>query len=161
MNVFDEQFPMKEDEQEALLRERIECTFIWRTRGGWPVGVTMTYLALGGKIWLACGGQRPRVSAIRRDDRVSVVVGEERPGNDSVTITIKGRCRVHDDEPTKLWFFGELARKAFPDENDDARRQGLIAMLNTPGRVVLEVAPGERFSFDLAGLFRAAMSAAT
>jgi general stress protein 26 len=97
----DAQFPLASAEQEKLLNGQSECTFIWSTRDGWPVGATMGYLWHDGKIWMTCGGGRPRVRAVRRNDRVSVVVSEPRPNNASVAVTIKGRCRVHDDTPTK------------------------------------------------------------
>ena len=101
----DAQFPLDPAEQEKLLSGQSECTFIWNTRDGWPVGATMGYLWQDGKFWMTCGGGRPRVSAVRRNDRVCVVVSEQRPNNASVAVTIKGRCRVHDDSQTKQWFF--------------------------------------------------------
>lgn len=156
MSVFDDQFPLDPAEQEHLLNRQGECTFIWSTREGWPVGTTMAYLWQDGKIWMASGSRRARVSAVKRDDRVSVVVSDQRPNSASATLTIKGRCRVHDDPKTKHWFFEQQALRAFPD--NEMARQGMMEMLDTPGRVVLQVNPEKSFSFDLARLFRAAAS---
>lgn len=156
MSVFDDQYPLDPPEQERLLNGQGECTFIWSTREGWPVGATMAYLWRDRKVWMACGGRRPRVSAVKRNDRVCVVVSDERP-NASVTVTVKGRCRVHDDPRTKHWFFEQVARRAFPD--NEMARQSMMGMLDTPGRVVLGVTPERSFSFDLAKLFRAAAGA--
>jgi general stress protein 26 len=102
---------------------------------------------------MACGGSRPRVSAVKRNDRVCVVISDKRP-NASVTVTLKGRSHGHEDTQTKHWFFEQQALRAFPD--NEMARQGMMEMLDTPGRVVLQVNPEKTFSFDLAKLFRAA-----
>jgi general stress protein 26 len=154
----DAQFPLASAEQEKLLNGQSECTFIWSTRDGWPVGATMGYLWHDGKIWMTCGGGRPRVRAVRRNDRVSVVVSEPRPNNASVAVTIKGRCRVHDDTPTRQSFYDKVTRRAFPD--NEAARQGMLKMLDTPTRVVLCVTPEGGFSYDGAKMINAVASAA-
>jgi hypothetical protein len=89
----DGHFPLDPAEQEKLLSGQRECTFIWNTREGWPVGATMGYLWQDGKIWVTCGGGRPRVRAVKRNDKVCVVISEQRPNNVDVAVTIKGRCR--------------------------------------------------------------------
>jgi general stress protein 26 len=153
----DGHFPLEPAEQEKLLSGQSDCTFIWNTREGWPVGATMGYLWQDGKIWMTCGGGRPRVSAVKRNDRVCVVVAEQRPNNASVAVTIKGRCRVHDDSQTKQWFFDKVTRRAFPD--NEAARQGMIKMLDSPTRVVLCVTPAKSFSYDGAKMIQAASGA--
>lgn len=150
----DGHFPLDSAEEEKLLSGQRECTFIWNTREGWPVGATMGYLWRGGKIWMTCGGGRPRVKAVKRNDKVCVVVSEQRPNNADVAVTIKGRCRVHDDSQTKQWFFDQVTHRAFP--NDEAARQGMIKMLDSPSRVVLCVTPEKSFSYDGAKMIRAA-----
>ncbi len=65
----DAQFPLDPAKQEKLLSSQNECTFIWNTREGWPVGATMGYLWQDGKLWMTCGGERPRVRAVRRNDQ--------------------------------------------------------------------------------------------
>jgi general stress protein 26 len=154
MSVMDDaQFPLDSAEQEKLLSSQSECTFIWSTRDGWPVGATMSYLWQDGKFWMTCGGARPRVSAVKRNDRVCVVVSEQRPNNASIAITIKGRCRVHGDRQTKQWFYDKSSRKAFPD--NEAARQAVLKMIDTPTRVVLCVSPEKSFSYDGTKLIRA------
>jgi general stress protein 26 len=147
----DAQFPLEPADQEKLLNRQNECTFIWNTREGWPVGATMGYLWQDGKVWMTCGGSRPRVRAVRRNSKVCLVVSEQRPN--SVAVTIKGHCRVHDDAQTKQWFFDKVTRRAFP--HDEASRQGLIKMLNSPTRVVLCVTPVTSFSYDGTKMMRA------
>ncbi len=80
--------------------------------------------------------------------------GAKRPNNASVAITVKGRCRVHDDNQTKQWFFDKVTRRAFPD--NEAARQGMIKMLDSPTRVVLCVTPAASFSYDGTKMFHAA-----
>jgi general stress protein 26 len=155
----DAQFPLEPAEEEKLLNGQKECTFIWNTREGWPVGTVMGYLWRDGKIWLTCGGGRPRVRAVKRSDRVCVVVSEQRPNNADVAITIKGRCRVHHDTQTKQWFFDKLTRSALPD--NEPARQGMLKMLDSPDRVVLCVTPEKSFSYDGAKMVRAVASVVT
>ena len=106
MSILDNpKFPLDPTDQETLLSEQHECALIWSTRDGLPIGTMMTYLWRDGKIWMTCCGHRPRVAAVRRDDRVCVIVTRQAPGNASFAVTIKGRCRVHEDIVTKQWFW--------------------------------------------------------
>jgi len=149
----DGRFPLDPAEEEELVGGQTDCTFIWNTREGWPVGATMGYLWQDRKFWLTCGGGRPRVTAVKRNDRVSVVIAEQRPNNGSVAITIKGRCRVHEDQATRRWFIEQIARRAFGD--NEAGRQGMSKMLDSPARVILCVTPEKSFSYDGAKMFKA------
>ena len=151
------QFPLDFGDQETLLSGQHECALIWSTRDGWPVGTMMTYLWRDNKIWMTCGGRRPRAAAIRRDGRVCVIVTGKAAGVASVAVTIKGRCQVHEDAATKRWYFGQLAHMAFPD-NENAR-QGMLDLLSSPDRVVLSVTTEKRFSYDGAKMGQALMSA--
>jgi general stress protein 26 len=151
------QFPLDLADQETLLSGQHECALIWRTQDGWPVGTMMTYLWRDNKIWMTCGGQRPRVAAIRRDGRVCVIVAAQAPGNASVAVTIKGRCQLLEDAATKRWYFGQLAHMAFPD-NENAW-QGMLDLLSSPDRAVLSVTTEKRFTYDGAKMGQALMSA--
>ena len=134
-------------EETALLVMQRECTFTWTNREGWPVGVTMSFVFVDDRFWLTASGQRKRIAAVRRDPRVSIVVssaGTSLPPNR--TVTYKGRCRVHDDETTKRWFYPALAAALHPS---DAERADVFArFLDSPRRVVLEVEPVQRIGFD-------------
>ncbi len=55
---------------------------------------------------------------------------------------------------TKQWFFDKVTRRAFPD--NEAARQGMIKMLDSPTRVVLCVTPVTSFSYDGAKMIHAA-----
>ena len=149
-------FPLDSADQETLLSGQHECALIWKTQDGWPVGTMMTYLWRDNKIWMTCGGRRPRVAAIRRDGRVCVIVTGQAPGNASVAVTIKGRCQLHEDAATKRWYFGHLAHMAFPDS--ESARQGMLDLLSSPDRVVLSVTVEKRFSYDGAKMAQALMS---
>jgi len=117
----------------------------------------MTYLWRDEKIWMTCGGQRPRVAAIRRDDRVCVIVSGQGAGKASTAVTIKGRCGLHEDAATKQWFFDQLAHSAFPDS--EPARQGMLSLLSSPDRAVLSVTAVNRFSYDGAKMGQALMKA--
>ena len=130
-----------------LLDRQNECTFCWSTRDGSPMAVIMSYLYRDGRFWLTASGQRKRIAAVRRDPRVSIVVssaGTSLPPNR--TVTYKGRCRVHDDETTKRWFYPALAAALHP--SDAERAEVFARFLDSPRRVVLEVQPVQRIGFD-------------
>ena len=123
-----------------------ECVFNWSTQDGWPMGVVMSYMWKDGRVWLTAGGHRHRIAAVRRRPKVSVVVSSVGtklgPGK---TVTIKGHCTVREDTATKHWFYPEFARHLYPDE---AHARSFEAMLDSPLRVILEVAPEKYVTYD-------------
>ena len=139
-------YALDDAEREALLSTHVECTFNWATRDGWPVGVIMSYLWKDGRFWLTAGAHRHRIEAVRRDPRVSIVVtstGTRLAPGKSVTAT--GRCVVHEDAETKVWFYPEFARHLYPDGK---HAQGFARRLDSKLRVVLEVVPEKWISYD-------------
>ena len=103
-----------EAEQELLDRQN-ECTFMWTTKAGEPVGVIMNFVHRDGEIWLTLASQRKRVAAVRRDPRVAVAITSKGSGiPTSRTVTYKGTCTIHDDAETKAWFYPALAAACAP-----------------------------------------------
>lgn len=88
-------------DQEKLLQTQNECVFSWRRSDGWPVAVVMSYVWRNSRVWLTASKQRPRVAAVRRDDRVSVAISSLGTRMPPATVTMRGRCRVFDDAETK------------------------------------------------------------
>ena len=77
--------------RERLLTTQRECVFNWCTREEWPMGVIMSCLWHEDRMWLTAGAHRHRISAVRRNPKVSVVVtstGTEL--GTGKTVTIKG-----------------------------------------------------------------------
>lgn len=144
-------YGLDEADEQALLLAHNECTFIWSTKDGWPVGVIMSYVFRDGKFWLTASEQRLRIAAIRRDPRVSVVVtstGSPLPRNR--TVTWKGTATVHranDPENAELknWFYGELSTALF---GENAQRAYFAEFLDSPRRVIIEVDPVKRIGYD-------------
>ena len=140
-------YGLDEAVEEQLLLAHNECTFIWSNKEGWPVGVIMSYVWRKGRFWLTASGQRARISAVRRDPRVSVVVtstGSPLPRDK--TVTWKGMCIVHDDRAVKEWLYPELAAALVGPE--PTRRDRFAEFLDSPRRVVLEVEPIQRIGYD-------------
>ena len=137
--------------QERLLSSARECVFNWCTRDEWPMGVIMSCIWRDGRMWLTAGAHRHRISAVRRNPKVSVVVtstGTERgPGK---TATIKGTCVVHEDLETKAWFYREFSLHLYRDE---AAAVSFEKMLDSPLRVILEVIPEKLITYDGAKMF--------
>ena len=147
-------YDLDADVEEQLLLAHNECTFIWANREGWPVGVIMSYIWRDGCFWLTASSQRARISAVRRDPRVCIVVtstGSPLPRNKA--ITWKGTCTVHDDAQTKAWFYPEFAAALYP--GDEAGQATFVSFLDSPRRVILEVAPTQRIGYDGSKMFKA------
>jgi len=140
-------YGLDDDVEQEMLDLQNECTFIWSNKEGWPVGVIMSYVYRDGKFWLTATSQRARISAVRRDPRVCIVVtstGSKMHRNK--TVTYKGTCTIRDDQATKDWFYPALAAVVQPDNQEF---QELFAkFLDSPRRVVLEVEPTQRIGYD-------------
>ncbi len=137
---------LTDHDRETLLKTQNECVFTWRTSDGWPIGIVMSYVWQDGKIWLTASSQRPRIRAVRRDDRVSVAISSAGTRTPPATITIKGHCAILEDVETKQWFFPALAAALIP--SNEKQQAGFVRMLDSPRRVVMCVTPERFITFD-------------
>ena len=147
-------YGLDDDDEAEMLDAQNECTFIWSNKEGWPVGVIMSYVYRKGKFWLTASSQRARISAVKRDPRVCIVVtstGSRMARNK--TVTYKGTCTVHDDQETKDWFYPELANAIRYDDPEAAAL--FVKFLDSPRRVILEVEPTQRSGYDGAKMGKA------
>jgi general stress protein 26 len=146
-------YDLDPEAEATLLEQQMECTFCWTTRDGSPMAVIMTYVHHNGRFWLSSSTQRKRVAAVRRDPRVVIVVsGAGCPIGDYKTVSYKGIATVHDDEPTKRWFYRAQAEQAVGEFGPE-RVTEYIQMLDSPNRVVIEVETDTRVAFDGAKRF--------
>ena len=140
-------YQLDEDAERQLIEAQNECTFMWSTREGWPVGVIMSYVFDKGCFWLSVSSLRVRVQAVERDPRVSISItskGVDAPGGRS--LTYKGTCEVLRDQATIDWFLPALAKRL---RWGDEEAQKLFVKLNdTPNRRVLKVTPVKRIGYD-------------
>lgn len=140
-------YPMDTGARDDLLAEQLECSVVWTTNEGWPVGVVHWFVWQDERFWVTCTPQRRRVAALRTRPQSCVIVsslGTSMGANRS--ITAKTRATVHDDADTKEWFFPMLARKAFPTH--ERRAAGFEQMLRETNRVAIELAPVEFITYD-------------
>lgn len=146
-------FSLDDARERALHAAQTECTFMWSTAGGDPVGVIMNYLVRDGRFWLTCTRRRKRVAAITARPNVAIAVTSR--GTDigvSQSVTWKGRAIVHDDDDAlKAWFYPALAARVRPESEE--RQRAFAEHLDTPGRVVIEVVPTKRIGFDADQMF--------
>ncbi len=145
-------FTLSDERETTLLERQTECTFMWTTSAGDPVGVVMNFVHHDGAFWLTCTRRRKRVPAILARPRVAVAVSSR--GTDigiSQAVTYKGTATVLDDDETRSWMYRTLAAKVRPG---DARAQEAFAdHLDSPGRVVIRVDPDTRIGFDSEAMF--------
>jgi len=152
------QYRLDPEREQELLETQHECTFIWSTKDGHPLGVIMCYVWKDGRIWLTAARHRQRVPAIRRDARSSVVISSVgTPMGGGKTVTYKGRTKIHDNDPAlKAWFYPALAyamvapaeAKRAGDFNRGLVPEQFVKSLDTPERVILEFTPEMKILFD-------------
>lgn len=145
-------YQLSDEAREELLSLARECVFNWCTRDQHPIGVIMSCFWHKGAMWLTATAQRHRISAVRRNPRVSVVITSTGTAiGPNKTITIKGRCTVHEDEETKEWFYPAFAEHLMGSGQAAA---DFAKMLDSPLRTVLEVAPEKFITYDGTKMFR-------
>ncbi len=132
----------------ALLSRQTECAVVWTTSEGWPVGVMHIYVWHGDRFWVTCMPERKRVPALRARPQSSVIVAFPQ----EQTVTAKTLATVHEHGSSEHgWFYRALARKVLPSQPAAIRALGedaWIERLDSPGRVVIELAPQKWISFD-------------
>jgi hypothetical protein len=145
-------FTLSGDRERTLLDKQTECTFMWTTKNGDPVGVVMNFVHHDGAFWLTCTRRRKRVPAIEARPRVAVAITSR--GTDigvSQAVTYKGNATVLDDADTLAWFYPVLAAKVRP--GDLGAQAAFAAHLDSPGRVVIRLDPDGRIGFDSEQMF--------
>lgn len=153
-------FTLSSDREQTLLDKQTECTFMWTTSVGDPVGVVMNFVHHDGAFWLTCTRRRVRVSAIEARPRVALAITSR--GTDigiSQAITYKGNAEVLDRPATLAWFYPLLAAKVRP--GNEAAQAAFAAHLDTPGRVVIRIVPDARIGFDSETMFADSPAGAT
>lgn len=140
-------YRLSEERERELLDKQIECNFIWTNKEGHGMGVIMNYVARNGSIWLTATRQRPRIKALQRDPRASVVISsmgtDMGPGKQ---LTYKGRVKLHEDQATKDWFYPAMADIISPYPAPTV--EAAITYLDTPLRVIIELVPEKKIAFD-------------
>jgi hypothetical protein len=145
-------FVLDDERERNLLDKQTECTFMWTTDSGAPVGVIMNYVVHEGRFWLTCTRRRKRVAAVEARPRVAMAVSSR--GTDigiSQAVTYQGTAVVHESDDVKAWFYPALAAKVRPDSAE--QQAAFVHHLDTPGRVVIEIIPGKRIGFDSDKMF--------
>jgi len=140
-------YALSDERERELVRKQVECNFIWTNKEGHGIGVIMNYIARDGSIWLTATRQRPRIKALQRDPRASVVISsmgtDMGPGKQ---VTYKGRVKLHEDQATKDWFYPAMAQIISPYPAPTV--EAAIAYLDTPLRLIIELIPEKTIRFD-------------
>ncbi len=147
-------FALSDDQESTLLAKQTECTFMWTNAQAEPVGVVMNYVWRKGRFWLSATRSRKRIPAIEARPRVALAISSR--GTSIVhcqALTYKGTAIVHDDEETNQWLNTAMAGALRPGNADQAAAFAEF-MGNTPDRVVIEVVPDKKISFNTEPLFK-------
>jgi len=146
-------FALDDERERALHAAQTECTFMWTTSSGDPVGVIMNYVVHDDRFWVTCTRRRKRVAAVEARPRVAIAVSSR--GTEigvSQAVTYKGDAVVHDSDEVKAWFYPALAARVRPESAE--RQAAFVHHLDTPGRVVIEIRPTARIGFDAEQMFK-------
>ena len=145
-------FTLSGEREQTLLDRQTECTFMWTTKDGDPVGVIMNFVYHDDAFWLTCTRRRKRVPAIEARPRVAVAISSRGTNiGISQAVTYKGNAEVLDDDATLAWFYPVLAAKVRPD--NPSAQAAFVEHLDSPGRVVVKIAPDARIGFDSEAMF--------
>lgn len=140
-------YTLEDPDIRALIEAQSECTFMWSTKEGWPVGVIMSYVFRDDCFWLSVSSLRVRVQAVQRDPRASISItskGSNLPIG--LSLTYKGMCKVHSDQGTVDWFLPALAKRLRPS-NEEAQ-EVFVELNNTANRRVIQFTPTKTIGFD-------------
>lgn len=140
-------YTLEDPDIRALIEAQNECTFMWSTKEGWPVGVIMSYVFKDDCFWLSVSSLRVRVQAVERDPRASISItskGSSLPTG--LSLTYKGICKVHSDQDTIDWFLPALARRLRPG-SEEAQRV-FVELNDTANRRVIQFTPTKTIGFD-------------
>lgn len=152
------QYTLEEGDEQALIAAQDECTFMWSTKDGWPVGVIMSYVYHEGFFWLSVSSLRVRVQAVIREPRCSISItskGSHLAAPQS--LTYKGTCEVLSDQATIDWFLPVLAKRL--RAGDEQAQKNFVRLNNTPNRRVLKFKPLKKIGFDSRKMRQATLNA--
>ena len=147
-------FALSEEEEATLLEKQTECSFMWTNSQGEPVGVIMNYVWRKGRFWLTATRSRARIPAIEARPRVALTISSRGTSIPLCqALTFKGTAILHDDAETNGWLNTELSNVLRPH---DASQAAAFAefLAASEGRVVIEVVPDKKISFNTEPLFR-------
>ncbi len=131
----------------ALIAAQNECTFMWSTKDGWPVGVIMSYVYDRACFWLSVSSLRVRVKAVEREPRTAISITSKGSSVTSAwSLTYKGMTEVLKDRETIDWFLPALAERLVP--NDPEGQEMFVKLNNTENRRVLKFTPVKTIGFD-------------
>lgn len=140
-------YRLSEEREQELLKKQVECNFIWTNKAGHGVGVIMNYIAKDGRIWLTATSQRPRIKALKRDPRATVVISSM--GTDmgaGKQLTYMGKVILHEDQATKDWFYPAMGEIISPYPAPTV--EAAVEHLDSPLRVIIELVPEKVIRFD-------------
>ena len=152
------QYTLEKEDEQALIAAQNECTFMWSTKGGWPVGVIMSYIYDRGYFWLSVSSLRVRVQAVVREPRTSISItskGSELKA--PFSLTYKGTCEVLSDRETIDWFLPALAKRL--RAGDEQGQREFVRLNNTSNRRVLKFKPVKTIGFDSRKMRQATLEA--
>lgn len=137
---------MSAELREQLLQQQSECTFIWQAEKE-ATGTIMSFVWADGCVWLTTNDSRPRVAAVRKHQRATVVVSSTGTDlGDSRCVTMRGACAVLDDRKTADWFYPLFCQKLLPD--NPRAQLAMQGMLDREGQIILRLTPEKMIGYD-------------
>lgn len=148
-------YKLSADEQEKLFELQDECTISWTNKAGWPVSMPHSFVRSDGKFWVHATTNRKRVQAFRARPQTCVTVSGLGTEMSGCMVTTKTSATVHDgDRDLVRWLLPLFLKRVGKATDEEALNQQL-ALLDSPGRVVIEFDPVESFTYNSQALRKA------
>lgn len=140
-----------------ILDTQNECTLCWITRDGSPAATVVSFMVNDKGLWMTALEGCPRVRAIGRDNRVSVVVsGKGSEAGDTRCVSMRGHCIIHRDKKIRDWFFPLFSKRVL-----DKSKVGASMMAKSMSNIdntVLQFIPEKIIPYDAQEMMKMANS---
>lgn len=148
-------YKLSEADRERLFELQDECTVSWTNKDGWPVTMPHSFVRSEGKFWVHTTTNRARVKALRARPQSCITVSSLGTEMVGAMITTKTLATVHDgDRELVKWLLPLFLKRVGMGADEEAMNQQL-ALLDTPGRVVIEFDPVDFFTYNSQALTEA------
>ena len=140
-----------------LIASQNECTLAWTTRDGRPAATIVSYVELDGELWMTALAGSPRVRALARDPRATIVVtGKGTALGQGRCVSLQGHCRIEENAEARTTFFQAFARAVLP--NSEKGAAAMAKGMNTPPNLAIVFHTTKSIPYDSADMLAQANS---
>jgi hypothetical protein len=140
---------LTDEERERLFAGQPLCVVNWTTRDGFPMGMPHDYVWDQGKFWVHTTTKRKRVKALTDRPQSCIVVDSgHKPGLPGGMVSAKTMATVHHGDRDLVRWLLPLFFDRVGWTDDQAVRDQMMELFDTPARVVISFDPIEMFTWS-------------